>query len=990
MEEPVKSPNDKRIYRTVTLSNGLRALVVCDPSKTEEETRESDEDQDAEQDDMSTEQTPDRDTKLAAAALCVGVGSFSDPDDIPGLAHFIEHMVFLGSEKYPEPNGFDAFLKKHGGCSNASTDCERTVFHFEVRSSYLREALDRFAQLFISPLLTRDSMDKEIDAVDSEFQMSLQSDSARKLQVLSSRTILAHPFGKFLWGNAKSLKETPKDKGIDVHERGKEFFSRAYSSHLMTLVVVAGSGVNVDSVETWIREIFVAIPRVDCSPSDFKSSGLPFNDDRIHRLIKVRPVKDIHAVEIMWQLPSMFDSYRCKPMNYVGWLLGHEGPGSILSFLKRRGWALEIIAGNGGEGYEYNSCFSLFSCSIILTEDGLHRLFECCDVVFQYLAMLRRIGPQIRIFRELQTIEDNSFRFQEEGEPAKYACDVVENMQLYPPRDYLTGDDLMFDYDHKMISTVQDSLTPTSACLILMSTHCDANELDVEEPWFQTSYAVQEVPAEWNERWRLDLESSDELHVPAPNAFIATDFTICNSDEGSSLYPVLVNEIPGCKLWFKGDAKFKTPRTFICANFVSPLPNRSPESAVLLDLMLCVLEYNLKEIAYAADVAELSYSYSSHEHGAMLQLSGFSQKLPLLLETIQDYMAQLTVDPAAFEVIKKQLYKNYHNYLLKPEKLSKDVRLQHIQQIKWGMSDKLAVVDSLTSPQLLRFYEDFRAEFFAEFLVQGNITRNGAIELVSKFLTALQVSPVLPSRLPFLRTRCLRLPKGSSVCRVANWNKDDSNSVVTCYYQIGLGAIRTVTLTQLLVYLMEEPCFDILRTKEQLGYSVYPTCRCTHGVLGFSVTVVTQVEKFSVEHITKRIESFLNEFCTTLRQMDQDDFDESVDAFIELKLHEDLSLEEEVEINWPEVIEQAYVFDRRQKEAKILESFTRVDVADWLKTHITAGQARRSLTIQVSGHSSADAKSAMSETGDDGVVVVDDVLQFKNSLSAFPLWKIDQ
>lgn len=47
----------------------------------------------------------------AAVGLCVGVGSFSDPPEIPGLAHFLEHMVFMGSEKFPSENDFDKFLK---------------------------------------------------------------------------------------------------------------------------------------------------------------------------------------------------------------------------------------------------------------------------------------------------------------------------------------------------------------------------------------------------------------------------------------------------------------------------------------------------------------------------------------------------------------------------------------------------------------------------------------------------------------------------------------------------------------------------------------------------------------------------------------------------------------------------------------------------------------------------------------------------------------
>ena len=49
----------------------------------------------------------------------------------------------MGSLKYPDENGFDAFLKKHGGSDNASTDCERTVFQFDVQRKSFKEALDR-------------------------------------------------------------------------------------------------------------------------------------------------------------------------------------------------------------------------------------------------------------------------------------------------------------------------------------------------------------------------------------------------------------------------------------------------------------------------------------------------------------------------------------------------------------------------------------------------------------------------------------------------------------------------------------------------------------------------------------------------------------------------------------------------------------------------------------------------------------------------------
>lgn len=103
----------------------------------------------------------------AACGLCVGVGSFSDPLEIQGLAHFLEHMVFMGSERYPEENDFDAFIKKCGGSDNACTDSEQTTFYFEIQEKHLRPAMDRFAQFFINPLMKRDAINREREAVES-------------------------------------------------------------------------------------------------------------------------------------------------------------------------------------------------------------------------------------------------------------------------------------------------------------------------------------------------------------------------------------------------------------------------------------------------------------------------------------------------------------------------------------------------------------------------------------------------------------------------------------------------------------------------------------------------------------------------------------------------------------------------------------------------------------------------------------------------------
>lgn len=171
---PVKSYSDKKEYRLVKLSNGLTSLLVqhfihddgnaddnqqVDTKISESELSSQDESDGAE---SEGEEEDDGKEKMAAVALCIGVGSFYDPTHIQGLSHFLEHMIFMGSEKYPKENEFDQFISSNGGADNAMTECEHTMFYFEIVEEQLAGAIDRFAQLFVSPLMLRDSMEREV------------------------------------------------------------------------------------------------------------------------------------------------------------------------------------------------------------------------------------------------------------------------------------------------------------------------------------------------------------------------------------------------------------------------------------------------------------------------------------------------------------------------------------------------------------------------------------------------------------------------------------------------------------------------------------------------------------------------------------------------------------------------------------------------------------------------------------------------------------
>ena len=116
---------------------------------------------------------------MATASLSVNAGSFNDPQSRPGLAHFLEHMIFMGSEKYPEEDGYNQHVASNGGECNAYTEFEWTNYQFKVAYKGLQKTIDMLASAFLSPKLSPDAVERELDAIESEFQMNYQEDNVR-------------------------------------------------------------------------------------------------------------------------------------------------------------------------------------------------------------------------------------------------------------------------------------------------------------------------------------------------------------------------------------------------------------------------------------------------------------------------------------------------------------------------------------------------------------------------------------------------------------------------------------------------------------------------------------------------------------------------------------------------------------------------------------------------------------------------------------------
>jgi nardilysin len=390
------------------------------------------------------------------------------------MAHFLEHMLFMGTKKYPTENGYDAFLSKQGGSDNACTELEYTVYHFEIPQEGLFQALDMFAQFFIHPLLLEDAVERELNSIESEFQLSKNSDHCRVQQLMCEtcgHDAEQHPFAKFSWGNLASLKETPEKNGVCIMDLLRSFYNQYYYASNMRLVVIGAY--SLDVLQKHVVDKFSNVPALPREPSPLqptlidkdtwdavyeskmKKCGLPFERATLGKIFRIVPVKDIHSLLLTWQLPSQFSNWRTKPCDYIAHLLGHEAQGSLFSALKAKSWVTGLYAGVGSSGLETASSHALFNVTLSLSKEGVAKWRCIVTEMYRYIGMMRYYAASTEglpewIHEELKSIHELAYRYGDEVSSEDFVQELAEELAPHmclPPERLLDGSELLFGYD---------------------------------------------------------------------------------------------------------------------------------------------------------------------------------------------------------------------------------------------------------------------------------------------------------------------------------------------------------------------------------------------------------------------------------------------------------------------------------------------------------------------------------------------------------------
>ena len=110
-------------------------------------------------------------TRSVSVGIFIGAGSRYESDEIAGVSHFLEHILFKGTKRWPTARDVSEAIEGVGGIMNASTDREMTVFWCKVARPHFDRALSVLVDMMLNPLLDPAEIDKEREVVLEELRM---------------------------------------------------------------------------------------------------------------------------------------------------------------------------------------------------------------------------------------------------------------------------------------------------------------------------------------------------------------------------------------------------------------------------------------------------------------------------------------------------------------------------------------------------------------------------------------------------------------------------------------------------------------------------------------------------------------------------------------------------------------------------------------------------------------------------------------------------
>ena len=346
--------------------------------------------------------------------------------------------------------------------------------------------------------------------------------------------------------------------------------------------------------------------------------------------------------------------------------------------------------------------------------------------------------------------------------------------------------------------------------------------------------------------------------------------------------------------------------------------------------------------------------------GLELEVNGYNDKMSVLLEKILLTVRDLELRQDRFDIIKERFEREYKNWgFRQPYYQVGDFTRYLLEPKRFITSEYATELPHVTLNDVKVFSKQLISQAHIELLVHGNVYREEAKKIANLIETSLKPRVLLPSQ--WTTRRNIILPANSNF--VFNHKLDDPENVnhaIEYYLQIGsLMDPELRSRAQLFAQMTDEPSFDQLRTKEQLGYVVWSGVRPSVTMTGYRVLIQSERPP---QYLEQRIDAFLAKFKNDLASMEQDDFEKHKRSLIARKLEKMKNLNGETGRLWNYILSEYYNFYQVDMDVNHIRKLTKQDMQEFYARYIDPeSPTRAKLSIHLNAQKVVEAETSSEE-----------------------------
>lgn len=917
MTDIIKSQRDHCSYLFETLSNGLKCLLIHDSKSNK-----------------------------SACSMNVSVGSLNDPKKAFGLAHFVEHLLFLGTKKYPIENAFHSFLNSHNGLSNAYTQLDSTNYFFNIEHKQFENCINYFAHFFINPTFTPSAIRREVMAIEHEKEIHKRNDSWRLNQLILSETNKKSLFSCFNIGSLETLNKSTIRNDIIT------FFTQYYSSNSMNLCMI--SPLSLNKMEQIANSNFSSVPNKQINKLMY-SYPKAFEEDNLGKVYKIIPVKNENKIVFQWHFEGNgYEHYESKPFDLICSVINSQRRDSLTHILKQK----QVINDLKADYDIYAQTFTKLTITIDLTQKGIKQYENLICNVINYIDTFKKEMINEEYINEQKQISEAAFHYKNKENELDYCSTLSNRMSLIPRyQDLLIMPYLYREVNPKNTIRFISQMTNSNLNIFITSKQFNKKECNLTERWFGTQYLKSSLSTCLSKQ----TDNVFNFKLPSNNKYISTDYSLVLHDNELDC-PQLIQKDDTSIVYYKQDNTFKLPKCHIIMRTLlntNKLMSTQPIVFSICNMLWRkVLLNELEEEIYLLNQAGIHLSLTLDERGLLLSIDGFSQNIEIAISNLLKKINQMIYNPSSIisnlrikfndtlTRLEKELFNfnylapyrqllSYHSLILSKQSLSPDSILHYVK----NNINKDNLYDCF-----MNHLQSIFSETKFEWLLQGNLTREKAKSIV-KVSESIIKTKQLQYENEFYPQLYSIPPNAKISFNIKSTNDKERNNCILAFNETGLtNQIKAISSMKLMNVICKEQFFNELRTKKTLGYIVSLFNKQIRNKNG--IVCLIQSSTFDPMRLLKEINAYFNKQFYQLEHMSKNDFSILTHSCINKLQMKDISLSQEVNRNYHEIDNRTFDFNKAKKQIDYLKNtVTKNDILEEYNKLFLNPQHKRQIVI---------------------------------------------